>query len=166
MLTQPLNKRQPKTTLKNWRKHLLPLWNFWPPFFGAGIRIQKVSDDFRFLKVVLKKRWWNSNYVGTQYGGSMFSLTDPFYMVMLLQNLGPKYIVWDKAASIDYVKPGKTHVFADFEITEEDLNLIKSEVEKNGKFLWTKHIEIKDLNNEVISRVHKTIYIRQKGQAK
>ena len=80
--------------------------NFWPPFLGAGIRVKHISPDMKFIEVQMKLRWWNANYVGTHFGGSLFAMTDAFYMLMLMANLGRDYIVWDKTASIRYRKPG------------------------------------------------------------
>lgn len=145
------------------KKYVLRFWNFWPPFFGVGIKIQKVTEDYRYMKIRLKLRFWNSNYVGTQYGGSMFSMTDPFYMVMLLRNLGSNYIVWDKSASIRYIKPGKTDVFAEFKLTQEILDDIIQKVNEQGKIDWVTEIDILDKNNELIAKVEKTLYIRKKN---
>ena len=74
--------------------------NVWPPFAGAGIRVVRLDADWRAIDVEMKLRFWNSNYVGTHYGGSLYSMTDPFYMLMLIENLGREYVVWDKAATI------------------------------------------------------------------
>jgi hypothetical protein len=144
------------------RSHLLKVWNFWPPFFFAGIKIQHLSNDFRHVKVRLKLRFWTANYVGTQYGGSMYSMTDPFYMLMLLKNLGNNYIVWDKSATITYLKPGKTDLFAEFILTEDDINSIKTTLEHQEKMEWSKEIEIKDSNQNIIAKVVKVIHIRVK----
>lgn len=138
------------------------LWNFWPPFFGAGIRIRKVSTDYRQVIIQLKLRFWNRNYVGTQYGGSMFSMTDPFYMVMLLQNLGKEYIVWDKAASIKYLKPGKTNVTAEFLLNDEILDHIRDTLKTQEKMDWQTTVQIKDEAGVVVAEVDKVLYIRKK----
>ncbi len=87
--------------------HLRRWINFWPPFLGMGIRIVRIATDMKAVDVEMKLRWWNANYVGTHFGGSLFAMTDPFYMLMLMANLGRDYIVWDKTASIRYRKPGK-----------------------------------------------------------
>ncbi len=91
--------------------------NIWPPYFGAGIRIEHVNEDFRYVRVALKRSWYNSNYVGTQFGGSMYSMTDPFFMLILINNLGKDYIVWDKAARIEFIKPGKKSLLPNLEST-------------------------------------------------
>ena len=83
--------------------------NFWPPFLGAGIRIQQIAPDLKSVDVEMKLRWWNANYVGTQFGGSLFAMTDAFYMLMLMANLGSDYMGWDKAASISLPNARKRH---------------------------------------------------------
>ena len=141
---------------------LLGLWNIWPPFMGAGIHIKKVSADYRYMRVEMPLRFYNANFVGTQYGGSMFSMTDPFYMVMLIRNLGSAYIVWDKSASIRYVKPGKTRVHAIFELTPQLLEDIKAAVQKDGKVDWNFKVEVKDEADQLIAEVEKVLYIKKK----
>jgi acyl-coenzyme A thioesterase PaaI-like protein len=143
-------------------KSLLKFWNLWPPFLFSGIKIKKIAKDYREAYVKLKLRFWNCNYVGTTYGGAMFSMADPFYMLMLIKNLGPEYTVWDKAARIRYLKPGRTDLTAHFKITEEDLNSIRSLVEEQGKIEWTRTVEIKDKSGEVVAEVEKVISIKKK----
>lgn len=146
----------------NIRKSLLKLWNFWPPFLFCGIKIIKQSPDFRHITVKLKLRFWSANYVGTQYGGAMFSMTDPFYMIMLMKNLGSGYIVWDKEAHIRYLQPGRTDLTAQFDLSEEELASIRQIVEQQEKMNWVKKIVIKDKNGDVVADVVKTIYIKKK----
>lgn len=144
------------------KRKFIRFWNVWPPFLFSGIKILKMSPDFKQVRVKLKLRWWNANFVGTQYGGLLYSLADPFYMLMLIENLGPDYVVWDKSATIKFVKPGRSDVLADFELEDKDIETIKKEVEESGKTLWKKSVKIVDLNNELIAEVEKTIYIKKK----
>lgn len=92
----------------------------------------------------------------------MFSMTDPIYMVMLIHNLGSGYIVWDKAATIRYLKPGRTDVTADFRLTEEILQMIRSTVEAQEKMDWTTTVFVKDKNGEAVAEVQKVLYIKKK----
>jgi acyl-coenzyme A thioesterase PaaI-like protein len=137
--------------------------NAWPPFLFSGISILEISKDFRHAKVRLKKKALTSNYVGTLFGGSLFAMTDPFYMVMVLKNLDKDYIVWDKRSEIEYVAPGKTTVFAEFHLWDEDLDEIKREVANKGKYLKWFEVEIKTLEGEVVAIVKKQIYVRRKA---
>lgn len=148
----------------NIRSYLLNVWNLWPPFLFSGIKILKRAKDFRHITVQLKLRFWTANYVGTQYGGSMFSMADPFYMIMLIKNLGPSYIVWDKSATIRYKKPGKTDLIAEFLLTEEELEHIRHTVSEQGFINWCKTVEIKDRQLEVVAEVDKVISIKSKIQ--
>ena len=136
--------------------------NIWPPFLFSGISILEISKDFRHAKVRLKKRALTSNYVGTLFGGSLFAMTDPFYMVMILKNLGSDYIVWDKRSEIEYVSPGKATVFAEFNLLDADLDEIKREVEVSGKYLKWFEVDIKTADGTVVAIVKKQIYVRKK----
>ncbi len=100
------------------KRRFLRWINWWPPFLGMGIKVRRISEDFREVDVEMVQRFWNTNYVGVHFGGSLFAMTDPFYMLMLIENLGPQYIVWDKAASIRFRKPAKGTVRAEFRLTK------------------------------------------------
>lgn len=137
--------------------------NYWPPFWGAGIHIDRISKDFLEVDVSLKLRFWNRNYVGTQYGGSLYSMTDPFYMLMLIELLGKGYIVWDKEANIKFKKPGMTKVYAQFRLTREQIEGFKDELKSKSKIEPTLQVLIKDEEGTVIAEVDKLIYIRKKN---
>lgn len=139
--------------------------NIWPPFLFAGITVLEVSKDFRYAQVRLKKKLITSNYVGTLFGGSLFSMTDPFFMIMAMKNLGDKYIVWDKRGEIEFVSPGKETVFANFAITDEDIEEIKAGVVESGKYLKWFEVELKTADGSVVARVKKQIYFREKAPA-
>ena len=100
--------------------------NLYPPFIGAGIRIKRLDADWRTIEVEMKLRRWNANYVGTHYGGSLYSMTDPFYMLMLIENLGREYIVWDKSACIRFRRPAKGTVRASFSLSEARIDEIRT----------------------------------------
>ena len=104
-----------------------PRWllNLWPPFLGAGIRIKRLQADWREMDVEMKLHRWNSNYVGTHYGGSLYSMADPFLMVMLIENLGRDYMVWDKSASIRFRRPGRGTVSVNFRLSGEQIEEIR-----------------------------------------
>ncbi|NGZ13332.1 DUF4442 domain-containing protein [Vibrio aestuarianus] len=136
--------------------------NSWPPFWGAGIRIDEISDDFRQVKMRLKLRWWNKNANRTQYGGSIFSLTDPVYSLMLMGILGEKYYVWDKEASINFIKPGQSDLYADFEITQDQLDTILASTVNGDKCFPEFIIHVKNAQGDVVSEVQRKLYVRKK----
>ena len=145
------------------KHHALRRWiNFWPPFLGAGIRVKRISPDMREVDVEMKLRWWNANYVGTHYGGSLFSITDAFYMLMLMANLGDDYIVWDKGASIRFRKPGRGTVRAEFRLTNQHLDDIREKLKTLPKYEPVFPIKVKDDAGVVIVEVDKLLYIRKK----
>lgn len=136
--------------------------NIWPPFLGAGIVISKLSHDFRYARVELKKAWWNKNAVGTAYGGSLFSMTDPFYMLLLGANLGKEYLVWDQAAEITFVAPGKTRLYCEFFITESLLQDIETHTQAGDKHLPEMTVLVKDSEDNLVAKVTRVIYVRKK----
>jgi hypothetical protein len=135
--------------------------NIWPPILGAGIRV-KWSADSKAVDVEMKLRFWNRNYVGTHYGGSLYSMTDPFYMLMLMNNLGSDYIVWDKAASIHFRKPGNGKVRAEFRLTEDQLEDIRSKLTTEARYEPTFQVQVKDEAGDVVAEVQKVLHIRRK----
>ena len=122
----------------------------------------KVSPDFRELEVRMKLKWYNKNYVGTHYGGSIYSMTDPFYMVMLIQILGRDYVVWDKSAHIEFLKPGKTELCAKFCVSDIMLEDIKSKAKDGSQYFAKFGVNVTDVSGEIVAKVDKTIYIRKK----
>lgn len=137
-------------------------FNLFPAYRGSGARILYISEDYREIKIKIPFNWRTKNYVGTIYGGSMYSGIDPIYMVMLIRNLGKDYIVWDKSAKIRFKKPGKETLFADFKITEEDLDEIKAQLESSKSIDKIYIVELKDKTGAVYCVVEKTLYIARK----
>jgi acyl-coenzyme A thioesterase PaaI-like protein len=144
------------------KPYLRRLLNLWPPFFGSGIRITRLDPNWRAIDVEMKLRFWNRNYVGTHYGGSLYSMADPFFMVMLINILGPNYIVWDKSASIRFRRPGRGTVHARFEISDEQIASIRQQLETTEKIEPTFNVELKDDSGQVIAEVQKVLSIRRK----
>jgi len=142
--------------------HLRRWINLWPPFLGAGIRITRIAPDVKAIDVEMKLRFWNANYVGTHFGGSLFAMTDPFYMLMLMANLGPDYIVWDKAATIRYRRPGKGRVRAEFRLTDSQIDDIREKLKTLPKYEPTFKVEVKDESGEVVAVVEKLLHVRKK----
>ena len=135
---------------------------WWPPFLGAGIRVKSFSDDFRDAVVELKLGRLNRNAVGTHFGGSLYAMTDPFFAIMLLKNLGSDYLVWDKEARIEYVAPGRGTVSARFTLTEARIAEIKAQAAGGEKVLPEFEVDVKDEAGELVARVWKTLYVRLK----
>ncbi len=146
------------------KKHLLKFMSFWPPYLGAGISVDFISSDFSKIEVSMKLKFWNKNYLNTQFGGSLYSMTDPFFVLILIQRLGPGYIVWDKKASIDFIRPGKSKVFAKFEISDSEVEKIKNDLSLNPRVYPEFMVEITNEKNELIAKVHKTLYVAKKNK--
>jgi len=144
------------------RQQKIKLMNFYPPYVGAGIRIKDISHDFMRAEIEMKLRWWNKNLVGTHFGGSLMSMSDPFYMLLLVQNLGKDYIVWDKASSIKFKRPGTGKVTCVFEINQALVDQIKVGVSELGKKDYKLPLVITNEQGQTVCELEKTIYVRKK----
>jgi len=133
------------------------LINLWPPFLGAGIRIKEISEDYTDFKVEMKLTKFNRNYVGTQFGGSIYAMTDPFYMLILMKNLGKDYIVWDKAADIRFKLPGKGKLTAHFNISKERIAEIKAQADKDYKTEPRFTVHVKDEQSPCMSKTSRAM---------
>lgn len=138
------------------------LLNYYLPFVGAGIKIKMPNDDFSAFDISMKLTRFNKNYVGVHYGGSLYSMCDPFYMLILMHKLGRDYIVWDKSASVDFLRPGTSKVYAEFRISDSEVENIKEEVQKNDKYEPVFEVYIKDENNKNIAKVTKRLWVKKK----
>jgi acyl-coenzyme A thioesterase PaaI-like protein len=134
------------------------------PYWGTGIRVTEVSEDYSRVVVEMRKRWFNSNAFGTHFGGSLYSMCDPFYCLTLVAKLGPRYVVWDQAANIEFVKPGKGTVKAVFEWTNAQIEDILEQAKSGQKVLPVRHLEIVDESGDVVARIQKTLYVRLKRE--
>ncbi len=146
------------------KRNLLGLMSFWPPLLVAGIKVDFIAPDFTEIKVSMKLRFWNRNYVNTHYGGSLYSMTDPFIMLMLMEQLGPKFIVWDKMASINFKKPGVGKVQAHFHVSKEEVDKIKSELEEKEKVYPQFIVHVVDEVGDIVCEVTKTLYVKKKNK--
>jgi len=145
-------------------KHLKRILNFYPPYLGAGVKVEYISNDWKELHVSMALRWYNRNAVGTHFGGSLYSMIDPHLMLLLMQLLGKDYIVWDQSANIDFVKASKQKVKSIIKVSDDALEEIKRATEKGNKYLSKFSIEIKDEDNDLVARVEKIVYVRKKRQ--
>jgi len=153
-------------SFRKFRKKLLfKIFSFYPPFFGAGIKV-KISKDIKTVDVNMKLTIWNRNYVGTHFGGSLYAMCDPFFFFLLMENLGMDYIVWDKGASISFKKPGKGRVHARFFISEEKYEEIRKLAESGEAINPEFRIDVLDDEDNVIAAVEKILYIKKKPSKK
>lgn len=143
-------------------RYAIKLINFWLPYLGAGIKVIHCNHDMTEVTVQMKQRLSNSNYVGVHFGGSLYSMCDPFYMLILMLQLGNDYIVWDKSATIDFLRPGKGTVTAKFEISSECVQEIKEKLMSESKIYPEFETYILDKSGQKIAHVKKTLYVKKK----
>lgn len=143
-------------------RRLLRILRWWPPFVFGGVRLLHLSEDWRHARVQLKLRWYNRNYVGTQFGGLLFAMTDPFWMIMVMECLGRDYVVWDKAGEIEFVSPGRQDVYADFCVRDEDLAELRLAAAGGERVLRWFEVDVRGANGTLVARVRKQLYVRLK----
>ncbi len=143
-----------RTRLMRWRL------NFFPAYRGTGGRVTYIASDWREVRVRLPLNWRTRNYVGTIFGGSIYGAVDPFYMIMLIKLLGPDYVVWDKAATVRFKKPGRTTLYACFTVSEEEIAALKATLTQTSSVDRVYQVDLADAQGVVHATVEKTIYIR------
>ncbi|OLF40556.1 DUF4442 domain-containing protein [Psychrobacter sp. Rd 27.2] len=147
--------------------HLLKLRiNTYAPYVGAGIKIEHISLDQGLCVVSMGLNSLNKNIVGTQFGGSLYSMVDPFYMLMLMHQLGSHYVVWDKSSHIDFVAPGHSKVTARMKIPSAEIITIQELAKDGGAVFRDYSVDIVDEQQKVVATVTKTLYIRLRKHSK
>lgn len=149
-----LSTTKPKAWQLRW------LMNLWPPFLASGIRVRHIAADFSAAEVELRVGLLNRNYVGTAFGGSLFAMTDPFHMILTMTQLGPEFLVWDKAGSIRFIKPGRGTLTTRIEIDPNELAELAASARALGKVECQRVATIHDRNGELIAEVTKTLSVR------
>ena len=164
-----------ETLKRNTKKNIMPLLtphllklriNTYAPYIGAGIKIDYVDLDQGLCVVSMGLTALNKNIVGTQFGGSLYSMVDPFYMLMLLHQLGSKYVVWDKSSHIDFVAPGNSKVTARIKIPAGEIATIRALTEDGDAVFREYKVDIVDEQQKTIATVTKNLYIRLRKHSK
>lgn len=138
---------------------------WFPPYWGTGIRVAEVAPDFSRVVMQMRATVLNRNAFGTHFGGSLYSMCDPFYCLMLVARLGPAYVVWDQAARIEFFQPGRGRVQAVFDWSDAQIEAIRTQAEGGQKVLPEREVLVTDEAGHVVARVHKTLYVRLKQTA-
>lgn len=136
--------------------------NLYPPYLLTGITVREIAGDWRRVEVQMGLHWYNRNFFGTHFGGSLYAMTDPFYALMLVHVIGEDYIVWDRAAEIEFLRPGRGCVRAVFELSDAMIDEVLEATRDGAKFqpAWT--VDVVDGEGERVARVLKTLYVRRK----
>jgi len=138
-------------------------FNLFPAYRGAGGRVTYIAHDWREVRVEIPLSRRTRNYVGTIFGGSMYGAIDPIYMLMLIRCLGADYVVWDKAATIRFLRPGRSTLRASFELPVEETDAIRSALESARSMDRIYTVGLVDGQGTVCAEVDKTLYVRKRG---
>lgn len=145
-----------QTRIDRWK------FNIFPAYRGTGARVELISADWKHIRIRIPLSLRTRNYVGTIYGGSMYGGVDPIYMLMLIRLLGRDYVVWDKAATIRFRRPGRETLWADFMIDDMEIEEIKRLLESSKSIDRVYKVELKNREGKVHCEIEKTLYIANK----
>lgn len=146
----------------------LPFWlywrsfNWWPAIRGSGMRLTHVSPDWTEIDVKLPLNWRTRNYVGSIFGGSLYSALDPWFMVMILRQIGDGYVVWDKSARVYFKRPGTQTLYAKFRVSADEVAELKRTADEQNQFDRTFSIDLKDADGKVYATVDKVLFFARK----
>ena len=138
------------------------LFNYVPMFWSTGAKVTYLADDFKEMHLKLPLSWRTRNYVGTIFGGSMFSATDVLYFLLVRKNLGEEYIVWDKASCIRFKKPGTGTLYTKAVISDEEIEIIKTELLNTDKIDRVYYLDLVDAAGDICASIEKTIHVQNK----
>lgn len=136
------------------------LINLWPPFLCTGIRVVEIDREFRRAEVRLRRGLLNRNYVGTHFGGSLFAMADPFWMLLMMHQLGPGYRVWDRSAAIDFDAAVHETVYASFALREDVVNEIRMACRQGAAVTRWFETDVTTASGKLVARVRKQLHIR------
>jgi acyl-coenzyme A thioesterase PaaI-like protein len=142
------------------------LMNLWPPYLAAGIRVLEIGEGFSHARVRLRRHWFNRNYFGTHFGGSLYAMTDPFFALLVVEGLGGDHVVWDKAAEIDFVTATREDVYAEFRVDAALLDELRAAAADGGKVLRWLETDVRTASGTVVAKVRKQIYVRRRRGAR
>ncbi len=140
----------------------MALVNLYPPYLAANVRVRRPKGDPWAIETRMRLRFFNRNLFGTHFGGSLYSMCDPFFLFLLVEHLGPDYVVWDKAASIQFRKPGRGLVTALFRVTPEEVAAIRAKADAGEKVEPLFTAEVRDETGDVVAAVEKRLWVRRK----
>ena len=142
------------------------LVNLYPPYLGAGVRVTYPKDDAHRITVSMGLHWWNKNLFGTQFGGSLYSMCDPQFVFIVIKNLGPGYVVWNKSAQIEFLRPGRGRVTATFHVPPAKIEEIREAADRGEKAEPVLVVEIVADDGTLVARVTETLWVKRKDSAK
>ncbi|HQW64577.1 MAG TPA: DUF4442 domain-containing protein [Pseudomonadota bacterium] len=146
-------------------RRLRRVLRWWPPFVFSGIRVLEIADDWSSARIELRRRWYTANYVGTHFGGSLFAMTDPFWMILVMETLGRGYTVWDKAADIEFIKAVREPVYAQIRVDPVAIAELRSATASGEKVLRWFETEIRTAAGELVARSRKQLHVRLRRPA-
>ncbi len=142
------------------------LVSLYPPYIGAGVSVSYPKDDACRIVVRMGLHWWNKNLFGTQFGGSLYSMCDPHFVFILIKNLGPGYLVWNKSAEVEFLRPGRGRVTATFHVPPVAIAEIRAAADRGEKVEPVLVVDIVADDGTLVARVTETLWVRKKDSVR
>lgn len=136
--------------------------SLWIPNLFSGIRVRRFSEDWTSATVELRVNVFTRNYVQTAFGGSMSAMTDPYFFMLVMHQLGRDYVVWDTRGEIEFVKPGRGVLTAEFEVSPSKVAELRERARGGAKVREWFETVITDRDGDVVARVRRELYVREK----
>ena len=136
--------------------------SLWAPNLFSGIRVRRFAGDWTSATVELHVNLITRNYVKTAFGGSLSAMTDPYFFMLVMHQLGRDHVVWDTRGEIEFVKPGRGVLTARFSVPREKADELRERARGGAKVLEWFETAITDASGDVVARVRREVYVREK----
>lgn len=135
------------------------------PNLFSGIRVSEFSEDWTRAVVRMKVTRFTRNYVGVAFGGSLSAMTDPYFFMLVMHQLGRDYVVWDTRGEIAFLKPGRGTLTARFEVSPDTIADLRERAQGGAKVLEWFETDITDEAGTIVAHVRREVYVREKRRA-
>jgi len=145
------------------RRILRFVLNIFPPLFFNRIVLKKVSADYSYMKVKIRRSILNINFHKSIFGGTIFSAFDPYFPTMyynIFHQKDRKLEIWMKSANIKYKRPATTHLSLEFRISKEEIQEAENELNEKGKHEKWHKVEAINKNGIVCAEAEMLVYLR------
>lgn len=138
-------------------------YNLIPAYRGTGARIDHIGHEWRYVRVRVPYNWRTRNLLGAVFGGSLYGAIDPLYMTLLRRNLGEEFVVWDKAAAIEFLRPGRETLYAECSVDDEELAAIRAALDPGESTDREYVVSLVDETGVVHAVCRKTLYVKREA---
>lgn len=137
----------------------------YPPWWMMRIKVLKLENDWRHIRIRLPLTWISRNMGGSMFGGFQASLADPI-APLACAKIFPAYHVWTRHLSVDFVRPGVTDMELRFDFPPEKEKEIRETLERRGRSTPSFEYGLYDNQNRLCTKIICVVAIRPPGYLK